>query len=350
MIYCEHCGLANRDGSLYCNACGRSLVPAGARPEDDEPLPSWLRDAAVGGYLWKGELLLPEWLSSVRPFRELYGAGAVVLPPPYNEAEAPPATDTDPAPASQADAEEITFLDVEDEEGPAESDLLLLDDLGLAPDAAADAAGSGAEAGIVNVGGAAEPEEGQQPEAAEWPAGGEELIVEVLGETLSDTEPEPLLDESGWPVPVLEAEPAPDEELVAVVSLDPGDETLLSGVIETAEPPEAEGDHSGDTPLAASEEAVLTQVAADTPADTPADDVAPLPPAEELDAPPEVPELLSAEIPESAGDGPSTEPVPGEAPAAARIEREDSPASQPPESSSRKAGRNRKKRRGGKKS
>lgn len=128
MIYCERCGVANRDGSRFCNECGLRLASGEDAPE--EPLPSWLRDAAVAGYLWRGEMLLPAWLSELRPFRELYGREAVVLPPPVSEA--PPPGEIDAlAPLGVVDADELSFTGLEDEEGPPESDLLLLDDLDL---------------------------------------------------------------------------------------------------------------------------------------------------------------------------------------------------------------------------
>lgn len=126
MIYCELCAVANREGSRYCNGCGNLLVEEAPA---DEPLPSWLRQAAVADYLWKGEMLLPHWLSDLKPFRELYGASAVVLPPPVTEA-----VDTRPAagepPVSDLDAEDLEFVDLgDDEEGREEADLLLIDDL-----------------------------------------------------------------------------------------------------------------------------------------------------------------------------------------------------------------------------
>ncbi len=127
MTYCERCGFANRQGSHYCNACGFRLVSKTV--EGDEPLPAWLRQATVAGYLWKGELL-PDWLAAVRPFRELYGGGAVVLPPPYEEV-----VDDVPPPDLQYAVEQVaddnTIFAVDDEEGPLEGDLLLLDDLDL---------------------------------------------------------------------------------------------------------------------------------------------------------------------------------------------------------------------------
>ncbi len=128
MTYCERCGFANRQGSHYCNACGFRLVSEVV--EADEPLPAWLRQATVAGYLWKGDELLPDWLAAVRPFRELYGGGAVVLPPPFEEV-------VDDAPPSELQyavgqaADESTIFDVDDDEGPIEGDLLLLDDLDL---------------------------------------------------------------------------------------------------------------------------------------------------------------------------------------------------------------------------
>ncbi len=128
MTYCERCGFANRKGSHYCNACGFRLVSEVV--EADEPLPAWLRQATVAGYLWKGEELLPDWLAAVRPFRELYGGGAVVLPPPFEEVvdDAPP---TDLQYAVEQVADDNTIFAVDDEEGPLEGDLLLLDDLDL---------------------------------------------------------------------------------------------------------------------------------------------------------------------------------------------------------------------------
>ena len=124
MIYCERCGVANREGSRYCNGCGTHL---GVVAADEEPLPPWLRAAAVTGYLWRGELLLPDWLSALRPFRELYGRSAVILPPPVSEVSYGP-------PSVLSDSEEFFFADLEDDEtGAVESDLLVLDDL-EAPD------------------------------------------------------------------------------------------------------------------------------------------------------------------------------------------------------------------------
>lgn len=128
MTYCERCGFANRQGSHYCNACGFLL--ASKTVEADEPLPAWLRQATVAGYLWKGEELLPDWLAAVRPFRELYGGGAVVLPPPYEEV-VDDATPSDLQYAVGQAADENTIFEVDDEEGPIEGDLLLLDDLEL---------------------------------------------------------------------------------------------------------------------------------------------------------------------------------------------------------------------------
>ncbi len=128
MMYCEHCGFANRQGSRYCNACGYRLVSESV--EVDEPLPEWLRQATVAGYLWKGEELLPDWLAAVRPFRELFGGGAVVLPPPFEEVvDGSPPSDSQYVVAQAADDNAI--FDVDDEEGPTEGDLLLLDDLEL---------------------------------------------------------------------------------------------------------------------------------------------------------------------------------------------------------------------------
>ncbi|MDQ3326923.1 MAG: hypothetical protein M3506_00165 [Chloroflexota bacterium] len=132
MIYCERCGFANRQGSLYCNLCGHALVAE--RLEADEPLPVWLRQATVAGYLWKSEVLLPDWLSQIRPFRELYGEGAVILPPPYNEVVEDPPTPDPPFESAPA-GEDYAFFEVEEEEGPLEGDLLLLDDLDIEPEA-----------------------------------------------------------------------------------------------------------------------------------------------------------------------------------------------------------------------
>ena len=128
MTYCERCGFANRQGSHYCNACGFRLVSELA--EVDEPLPGWLRQATVAGYLWKGEELLPDWLASVRPFRELYGGGAVVLPPPFEEVVDESSPSDRPYAVGRV-ADENAIFDVDDEEGPIEGDLLLLDDLEL---------------------------------------------------------------------------------------------------------------------------------------------------------------------------------------------------------------------------
>ena len=132
MIYCERCGFANRQGSLFCNGCGLGLVAE--QFEVDEPLPPWLRQLAVAGYLWKGEMILPEWLSAVRPFRELFGGVAVTLPPPYNEVveDAPPPPDQ-PFVAGHI-GDDVAIFEVDDEEGPLEADLLLLDDLDVTPD------------------------------------------------------------------------------------------------------------------------------------------------------------------------------------------------------------------------
>ena len=96
----------------------------------DEPLPGWLRQATVAGYLWKGEELLPDWLASVRPFRELYGGGAVVLPPPFEEVVDESSPSDRPYAVGRV-ADENAIFDVDDEEGPIEGDLLLLDDLEL---------------------------------------------------------------------------------------------------------------------------------------------------------------------------------------------------------------------------
>jgi hypothetical protein len=234
MIYCERCGLANREGSRYCNGCGHALT---AGTPTEEPLPSWLRDAAVAGYLWKGELLLPEWLSAVRPFRELYGAGAVVLPPPYTPVEEP-----GDAPAPGAEAEEISFLDPDGEEGPVEGELLILDDLD-APFADQGAVSPGAGYDLeyrpyMSTEDEARTLDTTQPPAGSFGASGGdapdsgELIVEVVAEVLADTEPEPVLDESGRPAPVLSTDRPPDEELVAAVFIDPEDEALLDGRLE----------------------------------------------------------------------------------------------------------------------
>ncbi len=259
MVYCENCGLANREGSNYCNACGQSLVATNSQA--DEPLPTWLREATVAGYLWKGELLLPDWLSSVKPFREIYGGNAVVLPPPYSEIEEAP-TSVRGAEVTPADAEEISFLDVDEEDGAVEADLLVLDDLDATLSAGENVARVENE-GLVSAESAARSEavnddvhlDDESPLVSEMvqtpetvpiplPSGDplqpvedrEELIVEVIAETLSDTEPEPLLDLEGQPVPVLQVEPQPDEQLVAVVSVEPEDEALLSGVVPSEAP------------------------------------------------------------------------------------------------------------------
>ncbi len=244
MLYCEQCGLANREGSRYCNGCGQSLVIETAA---DEPLPTWLREAAVAGYLWKGDMLLPSWLAEARPFREIYGGGAVVLPPPFREITEPDSAQLTPDPP---DTDEISFLDAEgmDEEGPVEGDLLLLDDLDLAP---ADdqpvfpgVVPRGLEAAV-----AREPVEpslaSAQPDLTdsyelvdETDEPGpqlpdtEDLIVEVVAPALSKHEPEPVLDETGMPLPVTVAELEDEEELVAVVSVAPEDEPLLQGVLD----------------------------------------------------------------------------------------------------------------------
>lgn len=242
MIYCERCGLANREGSRYCNGCGRALA-AGTPAE--EPLPSWLREAAVAGYLWKGDLLLPEWLAAVKPFRELYGAGAVVLPPPYAPVEESPEA---PAEGAAPVSEEISFLDPDEEDGPVEGDLLILDDLD-APFADEGAAPPGAGQDLDDRPHMSAEDEARTPDTTQPPAdpagasGGDaadsgELIVEVVAEVLADTEPEPVLDESGRPAPVLETERPPDEEMVAAVFIDPEDEALLEGAseVEDADP------------------------------------------------------------------------------------------------------------------
>lgn len=252
MIYCERCGLANRENSRYCNECGAALT---LEEPVEEPLPGWLREAAVADYLWKGEMLLPEWLSTVRPFRELYGGDAIVLPPPFNEAPAEE-PDVHGGAEGQPDTEEISFLDV-DEEGPAEADLLLLDDQDLDADPAELPAYAPTEETLPGgpdrtwpdaavAQGVEATADSVRPlpldDTAEGDAGpelgGEELLVEVLSETLGDTEPDPILDDSGRPAPVMEAELRGEEEIVAAVFLGPGEEELLADVIEehAAEP------------------------------------------------------------------------------------------------------------------
>ncbi|MDP9352536.1 MAG: hypothetical protein M3P51_13500 [Chloroflexota bacterium] len=249
MLYCEQCGLANREGSRYCNGCGQSLV---IETVADEPLPTWLREAAVAGYLWKGDMLLPSWLAEARPFRELYGGGAVVLPPPFKEITEP---DAAPVTSAQHDTDEISFLDAEeiDEEGPVEGDLLLLDDLDLSPtddhSMFPESTPHGLEAAV-----AREPVEpslasvqvdlsdsyehvGETNEPGPQLSDTDDLIVEVVAPVLSEHEPEPLLDETGTPLPVTVAELEDEEELVAVVSVAPEDEPLLQGVLDdSAEP------------------------------------------------------------------------------------------------------------------
>ncbi len=125
MIYCKHCGVANREGSNYCNGCGSPLVSSDV-PEEG-PLPQWLREVAVAGYLWKGDALLPEWLSELRPFRELLGRGAVVLPHPASEINAPMSPEEV---LTDLEDEDVSFGELgSDEDGPLEADLLLLEDL-----------------------------------------------------------------------------------------------------------------------------------------------------------------------------------------------------------------------------
>ncbi len=125
MIYCKHCGVANREGSNYCNSCGLSLVSSDV-PEEG-PLPQWLREVAVAGYLWKGDTLLPEWLSELRPFRELLGRDAVVLPHAASELSAPMSPEEV---LTDLEDEDVSFGELRgDEDGPLEADLLLLEDL-----------------------------------------------------------------------------------------------------------------------------------------------------------------------------------------------------------------------------
>lgn len=124
MIYCERCGVANREGSAYCNACAASLAAQDAVGE--EPLPGWLRRAAVGTYLWRGSALLPEWLSTLRPFRELYGRDAVILPAPASAVAAAP---HDEPPFEYPGDDEVVFGEIPDDEaGALESDVLVIDD------------------------------------------------------------------------------------------------------------------------------------------------------------------------------------------------------------------------------
>jgi len=126
MIYCERCGFANREGSNYCNSCGLESAP---HKPADEPLPAWLRETAVAGYLWKGDMLLPDWLMQVRPFREIFGSTAVILPPPVSH----PVDDYD------SDAGDVSFTDLDEDEGSSfEGDLVLIDELLLEPETAFD--------------------------------------------------------------------------------------------------------------------------------------------------------------------------------------------------------------------
>lgn len=288
MLYCERCGLANREGSRFCNGCGQAL--SNIEPSQ-EPLPPWLRDAAVAGYLWKGDVLLPSWLGDVRPFRELYGGSAVVLPPPYEEVTLPPETLNTGDPSG---GEEITFLDmdeVDDEEGPMEGELLLLDDLDLAtpaPDELGDDQSDGPDAGATELETATTRElmepalEGAETEAdprtaetdrletAPEPAEAEELCVEVVAPVRSDHEPTALLDDTGVPLPVMDTPPHDEEELVAVVSLEPEDEPLLQGIADetrTVENAPEEYVRPELTPVAAPDEDLNTARSDDAVAD-----------------------------------------------------------------------------------
>lgn len=116
MIYCSACGLANREGSSYCNGCGAAL---GVRAE--HILPDWLQDTAVTGYLWRGDVVLPDWLAELRTDAALPAGAQRELPTGEPEAPAEP---------FDVDSEEIEFTYLDDQEaGSAESDLLLTDDL-----------------------------------------------------------------------------------------------------------------------------------------------------------------------------------------------------------------------------
>lgn len=114
MIYCSVCGVANREGSSYCNGCGS---PLSARTE--HILPDWLQDTAVTGYLWRGDVVLPDWLAELRADRELPAGAQHQLP-----------TGDEPVEAFDLDSEEVEFSYLDEQEsGPAESELLLADDL-----------------------------------------------------------------------------------------------------------------------------------------------------------------------------------------------------------------------------
>ncbi len=90
-------------------------------------MPQWLREVAVAGYLWKGDALLPEWLSELRPFRELLGRDAVVLPHPASELSGPMSPEEV---LTDLEDEDVSFGELGgDEDGPLEADLLLLEDL-----------------------------------------------------------------------------------------------------------------------------------------------------------------------------------------------------------------------------
>lgn len=123
MIYCAHCGVTNRDGSRYCNACGSLLV----ENQESPPIPEWLKDAAYTNYLWKGDAVLPEWLVDLPQESSLDVQDGPDLPP--NPIQVPP--DLPSAPQSGAVDTDVEFQDfvIFDEEDAPESELLMLDDL-----------------------------------------------------------------------------------------------------------------------------------------------------------------------------------------------------------------------------
>lgn len=266
MTYCERCGFANRKGSHYCNACGLRLVSELA--EGDEPLPAWLRQATVAGYLWKGEELLPDWLAAVRPFRELYGGGAVVLPPPFEEV-VDDVTPSDLPYAAGQIAEESTIFEVDDEEGPIESDLLLLDDLELAT------ATMDEESTVlstdVSTDGLASPEQAdlgsQTPSAADAVAGasveedGEgESILEVLSAVLQPDDSQDQDVRLGTDEPTTSRVLAHEKSVSVDAEIAPplGAQTADDGVVAESEDPSLDADPTNSVDIMADPHPVQT--------------------------------------------------------------------------------------------